>query len=229
MASANGTELKAGFLQKSELFRDLTRDQIREVAQIAAMTTCHRGRVFFRPGQRGEVLFILKAGSVALYRITEDGRKVVTGTVQAGSVFGEMSLLGQDMGDAYAEALEDCTICALSREDVIRLIARFPSIAVRMLEHLASRLQQAEERLADAAHRPVQARVAGTLLRVAGEDRVARLSHRDVAEIAGTQRETVTRILHLFRAEGLVESERLAIRILEPEQLASIAATVREL
>jgi len=219
---------KQDHLRESEIFRDLTADELRDVANSSSMTTCERGRVFYEPGETGEVLFILKQGSVTLYRMTEDGRKLVTGTVQAGSVFGEMSLLGQGMADSYAEALEDCTLCVMSREDVVRLVTRYPAITVRMLDRLAERLRQAEERLADVAYRPVHARVANTLLRLAGEDDVVHLSHQDLAEIVGTHRETVTRALRQFRETGLVELDRMQVRVIGHAALATIGAETRE-
>ncbi|TAK75782.1 MAG: Crp/Fnr family transcriptional regulator [Dehalococcoidia bacterium] len=166
-------------------------------------------------------------GSVALYRITEDGRKLVTGTVQAGSIFGEMAMLGQAMADSYAEALEDCTLCVMSREDVIRLIGRHPSIAVRILDRLASRLREAEERLEDVAYRPVPARVANTLLRLEQQGEV-HLSHQDLAEIDGTHRETVTRTLNQFRADGLVDLDRMVVRIRDRAGLTAIGNETRE-
>jgi len=221
-------QVKFAHLSESEIFRDLTSDEMHEVARMSAMTTCHRGRVFYEPEQTDEVLFILKKGRVVLYRITEDGRKLVTGTVTAGSVFGEMSLLGQGMADAYAEALEDCTLCVLSREDVTRLIGRYPSIAVRMLDRLAARLREAEDRLADVAYRPVQARVANTLLRLTDHEREIHLSHQDLAEIVGTHRETVTRTLNHFRAEGWVELDRMLIRVMDVSRLTEVGAETRE-
>lgn len=217
-------ELKEARLHESEIFQDLTAVQIHEIATMSAMTSCRRGRVFFRPDDSGEVLFILKAGSVALYRITEDGRKVVTATVRAGSIFGEMSMLGQGMSDSYAEALEDCTICVMSREDLTRLIGRYPSIAVRLLERLAARLREAEEHLAEIVYRPVQARVARALLKLADAEGDVRLSHQYLAEVTGAQRETVTRTLNQFRADGLVEVERLHIRVLARDRLEAVAA-----
>lgn len=224
----NQEATKRTHLAESEIFRDLTPDQMREVAAMSAMTTCHRGRVFYEPDQTGEVLFILKKGSVALYRITEDGRKLVTGTVQEKSIFGEMSMLGQGMSDSFAEALEDCTLCVMSRDDVTRLIARYPAIAIRILDRMASRLREAEDRLADVAYRPVHARVANALLRLGADGRDIHLSHQDLAEIVGTHRETVTRTLNQFRVDGLVDLDRMLIRVLDEPRLAAAGAETRE-
>jgi len=86
---------KQDHLRESEIFRDLTADELRDVENLSSMTTCERGCICYEPGETGEVLFFLKKGCVTLYRMTEDGRKLVTGTVQVESVFGEMSLLGR--------------------------------------------------------------------------------------------------------------------------------------
>lgn len=222
-SSASGTKLQ--HLAETDLFQDLSMSDLEEIARTAAMTTCHRGRVFYTPGETGEVLFILKQGRVALYRVTDDGRKIVTATVEPGTIFGEMALVGQGMADSYAESLEDCTLCVMSRADVIRLIERHPSVAVRLLHRMGRRLSDAEERLADTVYKPVDARLASALVRLAGEDNAPiRLSHQDLAEIIGSYRETVTRTLNEWKAAGLLEQERMQIRLVDPAALRKIAA-----
>jgi CRP/FNR family transcriptional regulator, cyclic AMP receptor protein len=226
--TADLQDVKSAHLRENEIFRDLNDKQIKDVAKMSAMTTCPRGRIFYRPEDKGEVLFILKQGSVALYRMSEDGRKLVTSTVRAGTVFGEMSLLGQQMADSYAESLEECTLCVMSREDVIRLIQKYPTIAVRVLDRLATRLREAEEHLADVVYRPVHARIASTLLNLASEDGTIRLTHQDIAEIVGTHRETVTRTVNQWRADGIVESERMLIRVIDQDRLRALATERRD-
>jgi CRP/FNR family transcriptional regulator len=83
------------YLRQTDLFRDLSGQEMQEIDRMTAMTTCRRGKVFYTPGETGEVLFILKKGRVNAYRITSEGKKLVTATVEAGTVFGEMSLIGQ--------------------------------------------------------------------------------------------------------------------------------------
>ncbi len=113
-------------LMESELFRDLGEREMSEIERTTTMSSCKRGTVFFAPEETGEVLFILKAGRVNLYRVTEEGKKLVTATLEPGSVFGEMALAGQGMNGSFAEASEDCTLCLMSREDVQRVIHQYP-------------------------------------------------------------------------------------------------------
>jgi CRP-like cAMP-binding protein len=214
-------------LFESALFQDLGEREMAEVERTTTMTTCKRGTVFFAPEETGEVLFILKSGRVNLYRVTEEGKKLVTATLEPGSVFGEMALAGQGMNGSFAEAAEDCTLCIMSREDIQRVIHQYPAIALRLLEGMALRLDAAEERLADVTYKSVPARIAATLLRLSGPDnRPVNLSHQDIADMVGTYRETATRILNEMRVEELVELQRMRINVTDRRRLAMLAAEV---
>ena len=146
-------DVKVAYLSETDLFQDLRERDLDEIERSTAMSSCTRGRVFFTPGESGEVLFILKSGRVNLYRMTAEGEKLVIATIEPGTVFGEMSLIGQGMFDSFAEAADDCTLCVMSRVDVERLLREHPPVSVRLLELLARRLRETQERLADAAYK----------------------------------------------------------------------------
>ena len=217
-------DVKVAYLSETDLFQDLAARDLDELERSPAMSRCNRGRVFFTPGETGEVLFILKSGRVNLYRMTPEGKKLVIATIEPGTVFGEMSLIGQGMFDSFAEAAEDCTLCVMSRVDVERLLREHPAVSVRLLELLARRLQETQERLADVAYKSVPARIATTLLRLSGDGEApVRLSHQDIAEMVGTYRETATRILNELRADGLIELKRMQIVVRDAEGLDAVA------
>ena len=192
---------------------------------MTAMSTCRKGKVFYTPGETGEVLFILKRGRVNLYRINADGKKLVTGSVEAGTVFGEMTLVGQGMHDTFAEAAEECTLCVMSRSDVEHLLLSKPRVALRFMELMAGRLREMETRMETVAFKSVPTRIATFLLQLADKEsqQIAGVSHQDLADMVGTYRETATRILNEFRAEGYIKLGRLNITILKPESLRDIA------
>ena len=217
-------DVKVAYLSETDLFQDLRERDLDEIERSTAMSSCTRGRVFFTPGETGEVLFILKSGRVNLYRMTPEGKKLVIATIEPGTVFGEMSLIGQGMFDSFAEAAEDCTLCVMSRVDVDRLLREHPSVSVRLLELLARRLRETQERLQDVAYKSVPARIATTLLRLSREgEEPVRLSHQDIAEMVGTYRETATRILNELRAEGMIELKRMRIVVLDADTLDAVA------
>src|SRR5262245_53073375 len=83
------------FLAQSSIFRHLTADEINELDRITTWTICPPGRILFRPGETGSGLFLLASGSVQLYHLSTDGRKLITMTMRAGECFGELSFLSQ--------------------------------------------------------------------------------------------------------------------------------------
>ncbi len=170
-------EDKVSYLFDVELFRDLSDRDRTELERMTTITNVPRGRVFYQPEDVSEVLFLVKQGQVQLYRISPEGKKLVIATLGAGTLFGEMALLGQQMHNAFAEAIEDCVILVMSRADLERLILNKPILGLRMLEITGRRLSDAESRLEDMAFKGIPARLASLLLRLAVE--------RDSTEITG--------------------------------------------
>ena len=116
---------KLRYLKGTELFRDFTRAQLEPFHHTIRMETCRAGHVFYRPGETGEVMFLLKEGGAQLYRLAADGRKFVFADVPPSSIFGEMACIGQAMYECFAEATADSVICTLTRADVQRLVAGY--------------------------------------------------------------------------------------------------------
>lgn len=216
---------KLAYLQEIEIFQDLTPREMAELDRITTVSAVERGRVFYRPEEVGEVLFILKKGRVQLYRISPEGKKLVIATLGPGSIFGEMALIGQQMHNTFAEAIEDCQICVMGKTDLERLILKRPQVALRVLEITGRRLRAAEERLQDMAFKGIPARLASLLLRLAAEQgpEITGLTHQDLAESVGTYRETATQVLNDLKAQGLIDIGRKRIRILDEEALQAIA------
>lgn len=217
---------KLGYLSDVDLFRDLSDRDMTELDRMTTITSVPRGRVFYQPEDVGEVLFLVKSGQVQLYRISPEGKKLVIATLGPGTLFGEMALLGQQMHNAFAEALEDCLILVMSRADLERLILNKPVVGLRMLEITGRRLNDAEARLEDMAFKGIPARLASLLLRLAAERNsrdILGLTHQDLAETIGTYRETATQVLNDMKGQGLIEIGRKRITIKDPDKLAKVA------
>jgi CRP-like cAMP-binding protein len=211
-------------LTTMELFQDLSKEDLEELDRITTMTSVQKGKIFYRPEDTGEVIFILKKGTVQLYRISTEGKKLVIYTLGDGALFGEMSLLGQRMHNTFAEAMTDCTICVMNRNDLEQLILARPQIALRILEITGNRLRETEEQLESLAFKSIPSRLAALLLRLAGDgDEVVGLTHQDLAEMIGTYRETTTQTLNDMKAEGILEIGRRRLTILDKDALKQIA------
>ena len=218
---------KMRYLSELAVFQDLSAREMEELNRIITMSTVTKGRVFYRPEEPGEVLFILKEGRVQLYRISPEGKKLVITTLGAHTLFGEMGLLGAKMQNTFAEAVEDCLICVMNRSDLERLILSKPQVALRILEVTGRRLRDAEERLENMAFKGIPARLASILIRLSEEQNspeITGFTHQDLAESVGTYRETATQVLNDLKASGCIEIGRKRITILDIDALGAIAA-----
>jgi CRP/FNR family cyclic AMP-dependent transcriptional regulator len=218
---------KLTYLSNIEIFQDLSTKELEQMDRQITMSSCEPGRIFYMPEDTGEVLFLLKKGRVQLYRISPNGKKLVVETLGPGTIFGEMSLVGQGMHNTFAEAVDECLLCVMSRADVERLMREKPSVAFRFVEALGDRLSSVETRLEEIAFKSIPARLASLLLRLADEEgdgtEVIGYTHQDLGEILGTYRETVTQTLNDFKAEGLVVISRKRVQILDKDGLEILA------
>jgi CRP-like cAMP-binding protein len=220
------TAQKIKYLRMIDVFQGLSKAEMEEMDRTTTMSTCRRGKIFYHPEDTSEVLFILKKGRVQLYRLSPEGKKLVVATVGAGTIFGEMDLIGQGMRNKFAEAVEDCLLCVMSRHDVERLILSKPAVAFHFMQVMGDRLRQAEAHLEDLAFKSIPVRLAALLLRLHEEqgDSIGGYTHQDLAEAVGTYRETITQTLNDFKAKGLIEIGRKRIDILDPNGLEKESA-----
>lgn len=229
MAGAEG----ASYLRATVLFQDLSPEEQAALEQRMPHRSIPAGTLIYSPEERGEVLFLLKEGRVRLYRLSPDGKALTTAIVEPGSVFGEMALLGQGMEDSFAEALEDCILYTLNRRHVQDLLLADPRVARRLLEIIGRRLAETQRKLEDFAFKNVPQRLASLLLQLArigpGEPPghavlPVRYTHQQLAEMVGTYRETVTKVLNDFRHHGLVGMERGHLVLLDLAALRELGA-----
>ena len=217
---------KLGMLRASDLFHDLTDEQMTEVEKMTVMTSCKRGSLIYGQDDRSESLFLLKKGRVALYRLSPEGKKLTTALITPGTLFGDMEFTGSTLAGSFAEACEDSILCVMTRHDLEQLISRYPAIGIRLLNVLSRRVRDLEARLEEGLLRDMHARVAAAILRLReeqGSDEV-RVTHQELADSLGTYRETVTATLGDLQNRGLVALERTRILVSDPSALERIVA-----
>ncbi|MFH9071384.1 Crp/Fnr family transcriptional regulator [Streptomyces alboflavus] len=218
-------------LAEVDIFCDLSEAEMAAIADAAPMKSYRAGEMLYVPSQPCEVLFILKRGRVRVFRVSADGRALTTAIIAPGTIFGEMVLLGQRMYGNYAEALDDVTVCVMSRDEVDRLLLTDPRIAVRITAILGRRLADLEQRLSDSVFKSAAQRVATTLITLTPSEAPPRalrpmsghpqisLTHEQLATLAGTSRETATKALRDFADRGLLRLGRGKVTVLERDRL----------
>ncbi len=188
--------------------------------------------LLYLAGDRAGVFYLLEKGRVRLFKHSSQGRTLTLSIAEEGDIFGEAALLGQKRYGSHAQALTDGLAHAVSCRHLGLLLRRDPAIALWIMENLGQRARSAERRLGDLAFKSVPQRLAALLLDLAAPtvvpgQRQARLPHRythqQLADMINTHRETVTKVVNLFRENRLLEFDRRQIVLLDVERLREMA------
>jgi CRP/FNR family cyclic AMP-dependent transcriptional regulator len=233
-------EDKAAELARFPIFESLSEDELRQVADLAVPRRYEPGEVIFREGDRSDTCFIVRTGRVRITRTHSGGRRLTLAELNAGEMFGELSMFDGEGRSATVEALEETTTLALLERDVKRVLREHPEIAVKMLARLASRLRAANENLARQSFQPVAGRVASTLLAQVEAQRaqvaaavdiddpedgvepgevVIEATQSDIAQLAGSSRESASRFLADLERAGVVTTARGRVVVHDPDAL----------
>ena len=224
---ANGGET-ARLLARTEVFGDLEERELVEVAQVAVPRHWDRGEVIFREGDRGDTCYLLRTGAVVLTREHQDGRMVALAELRAGALFGELAMFRGETRSATAEAIEATTAVALLASDMQRLIRRSPGLALKFLATLAERVSKTNERLLQQSFQTVAGRVASALLAqvvsrqaegAPETDVLVRSTQAEIANLAGTSRESASRFLATLERAEVVTLGRGKVTVHDPGRL----------
>lgn len=215
----------SNLLYDMELFRGLEPTELASSLDEAEVRTYPAGSIVFTPEDAScERLYILREGRVNLYRLTANGKRLVTRQILPGSVFGVRALLGRIMQKNFAEAVEDSTIFIITREQVLMLLKRRPELTLHIMEMVCNRLYLLEERLVETVYNPVNVRLAYFLLTAADpvSGVLASITYEEIGNTIGAVRQTVTETLSQMRRQGLIMTEPKQIRIINRHGLEEI-------
>ena len=178
------------------------------------------GEPVFLPGDPADSIYTVHYGKIELSCRAEDGRKLTLWTVTEGRMFGETELLGPEERRRWAaEAVEDSMLCSIPRDLLYEVIREHPLAALSTQIGVGENVRRLQNKLEDLVLRSAPARVAQTLLRLwdeetEGEEAPIPLTHRELADLVGATRETVSSVLGRFEREGWISKGRGSIRLL---------------
>jgi CRP/FNR family transcriptional regulator, cyclic AMP receptor protein len=182
----------------------------------------------FHEGDSGDACYIVREGSCRVTREHPDGRAITLATLGPGAIFGELAMLDGERRSASVETTENTELVALPASDVRKLIREHPEMAEKLVVALTRRLREANERISRQSFQTVPSRVAGVLNQLLADEAVTpmvrdgvtiRLRQADLAQLAGTSRESVSRFLATLERAGVVRVGRGTVTVLAPERL----------
>ncbi len=202
------------FLRNVPIFADLEDKELERIARLGTRQKYKKGNLVVLEKESGAALFVIVSGKVKVVRTDEEGREVILSMFGPGEFFGEMSLLDGLARSASVVAVSKAELFMIHRRDFLETMHQFPAIAIALLAELAMRLRKADMQIKSLSLKDAAGRVANVLLILSDDVGVFRKGkveiddlplQQDLANMAGTSRETVSRMLHQFVREGSIQ------------------------
>jgi CRP/FNR family transcriptional regulator, cyclic AMP receptor protein len=220
-------ESAVDLLERVPLFAELDHDELERFSQVAVPRSFPTGTRVFHEGDQSDACYIVRSGSFRVTREHPDGRAITLANLGPGDIFGELAMLDGEVRSASVEALDDGELLALPGADVRSLLSRHPEITVKLVAALVRRLRQANERISRQSFQTVPSRVAGVLSQLVAEETpmqesdgiTIRMNQVDLAQLAGTSRESVSRFLAELERASVVRCGRGRVTVLDPAKL----------
>ncbi|HSE38912.1 MAG TPA: Crp/Fnr family transcriptional regulator [Blastocatellia bacterium] len=215
---------KVGYLKLSELVGQNSRSAEAAIDKLASRNF-KAGQTIYPSSQKGPVACLVRSGRVRIVRTAATGRDFDVKTVEAGTIFGEIPLLGQSMLGARAVAAESSKVTFMTPADFEKIASSSPSVALSLARQIGPRLVDAERRHEQSAFQPVTSRVASLLLNLSGGSKeVKGYTHQEMADKLGVYRETVTNGIAELKADQLIKVGRKRITLLNVNALRKMEA-----
>jgi CRP/FNR family transcriptional regulator, cyclic AMP receptor protein len=223
-----GSEPVVELLRRVPLFSELSEPELERIAQVAVPRSYPPDTRIVHEGDPGDACYIVRSGSCRVTREHPDGRAITLANLGPGAIFGELAMFDGQTRSASVEATEQTELLALPAGDVRGLIRAHAEMGEKLVVALTRRLREANERLTRQSFQTVPSRVAGVLNQLLTEEALTpqirdgvtiRLRQSDLAQLAGTSRESVSRFLATLERAGVVQVGRARVTVLEPERL----------
>lgn len=219
-------------LKRLNFFPELTAEQNRALETTSETVRFKKGETIYFPGQLTTHVYVVREGLVRLTRQTPKGAFLTLDILNPGDIFGEMALAGQDRQSDAAEAMRECVLWAIPREALAAVVTSNPAMALQIVKIIGFHRWQIENKVSTLLC-TVPVRLARLIISLAqrypatsrsGKRVVGlRLTHHDLGELIGSNREIVTATLNRFKQDGVIGAERGLVSIEDERKLGEIA------
>ncbi len=209
------------------IFSDLKPDAIEKISKIGTTKVFPKDAIILREEESGSAMFVILKGKVKVSRDSAEGKEVILTILNDTDFFGEMAILDGLTRSATITAMEDTNLFIIERDQFLNLLKEHPEVSINLLQELTRRLRSADMKIKALSLKDAEGKVATVIVQLAEEVGKIRQGiveieklplQQDLANMAGTSRETISRTLHSFAKKGMVELEGSKLRILNFEK-----------
>lgn len=194
------------------IFNHLEAGQMDDIMKTAHSVSYKKGEIIYHAGDSSEALYIVNHGKIRIYRLSESGKEQLVRILNPGDFTGELALFKEANHEAYAEAMVATKVCMIRRTDLQKFLYDYPSIALKILNEFANRLEQSEKQTTRFATEKVDTRIALFLAECIDEHAISNdielpMNKRELASYLGTTPETISRKLSEFENQGIIKQK----------------------
>jgi CRP-like cAMP-binding protein len=211
-------------LRAIPLFAAVGDEDLESIAPLLIERRVPKHQTIVEEGLTGDYMYVIREGEVKVTKLSGDGREKILELLGPGDFFGEMSLLDNSVRSASVKTLTETRVMALSRSDFLKELRHNPDLAMAVIQELTRRVRQMDEQASSLSFQRVKERTQGLLVRLAkdqtrhaGRLSTPALTHQQIADMIGTSRETVTRVVKRLKQQGWLEQEGKRYLVPDPE------------
>ena len=217
-------EDKMLLIRNYDLWAHLTDEEYEELGLVHNFIEARKGDFIYFDSHLLNKLFFIKDGFIRIGYINEKGEEIVKEIIQKGEVFGQFTLLKNNLNGEFAQAFKsDVSLCAFNIDDFERILLRKPQLAIHYSRQMGQKLRNTENRILNLLNKDVRPRLIGFFYQLVlqhgyKEDQDSCcienfLTHEDIARLIGSSRQTVTTTINELESEGILTFSRQLIDI----------------
>jgi CRP-like cAMP-binding protein len=211
---------KLWYFQNINFLKAMTNEEKMELSRCSVMKEIRRDEHVYLPQDLASRIYFLKEGSVKIVSYSEDGRELIHALLNAGQIFGELALAGEERRENFAMVTEDAKVCQVGVGEFERILKSNPLLNLEVTKLIGFRLKRIRTRLERMWFKSAEQRIRSLLMELAedygtkvnGRIVIAlRLKHHEIASLAATTRQTATSVLNSLVKAGAIEYDRRKI------------------
>ena len=208
--------MTSDFLSTVSIFTDLNQETLEKVKSITTERKYPKGSMIILEEEYGDKLFIVKEGTVKITRVNDEGKEVILALLGSSEIFGEMAILDGESRSANVLAQENCNLIVISSEDFIEILKDNFNVSFALMSELAKKIRKSDLQIEALSLSDAEHRIGVSILSLAEDMGVIRNGkvtiqnlpfQQDIANMAGTSRETVSRVMKTFEDRNLILKE----------------------
>ena len=200
-------------LNSINIFSELSDEECKSYQKFFKPRNYLKNSMIILEEEYGDLVFVVQSGTIKITRVNDEGKEVILALLGPGEIFGELAILDGEARSANALAQENCKLLAINKEDFLEILKNNFSVSFNLMCELAKRLRKSDQQIEALSLSDAEHRIGVSLLNLAEDMGVIRKGkvtiqnlpfQQDIANMAGTSRETVSRVLKILENKSMI-------------------------